>query len=627
MRKFPEISRRDFMNGVAMSLAAGTTLSPLELMAMSRAGTKQYYPPALTGMRGSHPGSFEIAHAISLNGVTYPRPAAQTESTYDLVVIGGGVSGLSAAKFYRDRVSNDAKILILDNHDDFGGHASRNEFNIGGKMLLGYGGSQTIDQPGKWSRVAQELLKELSIDVQRFYEYFDQDYYKRRNLGAAMYFDKKTYAVDRLLPDPSGGFFDEPPEEAFSEANIRRMPVSESAQDALLTLLEGGVDYLEGRSEEEKVELLRSISYVGFLQTYAGVPAELTDILRDAILPLQGVGWDAASALLAARYQALGTRDLGLEEKPFFGEDEPYIYHFPDGNGGVARSLVRNLIPDAIPGSTMEDLVMARADYSLLDRASSSIRIRLNSTAVDVSHTQNSTEVDVTYVNAGEVYRVRGKHTILACYNHVVPHICSEVPEEQVAAIRSATKVPLVVANIALRNWCPFSKLGFNTFYSPGNVLFKYASLDFPVSIGDYRFSASPDEPIVFAGWHIPSAPGMGLSARDQYVVGRRRLYEMSFDEFETSIYTHMDGMLGHGGFDAERDIAAITINRWPHGYAYEYLDLYDPPDWGPDKGPHIAGRAQIGRISIANSDASAYAYLNGAIDAADRAVNEQMKV
>lgn len=625
MKDLPEISRRDFMNGVALSLAAGTSLSPLEIMAMSGGARQQYYPPALTGMRGSHPGSFEVAHDISCSGVKYPRPTEKTDSTYDLVVVGGGVSGLAAAKFYRDRVGSDARILILDNHDDFGGHAKRNEFNVDGKMLIGFGGSHAIDEPSKWSRVAKRLLKDLSIDVRRFYKYFDQDYFSRRGLATAIYFDQNTFGVDRLLPDPLGWYLDEPREEAISKSNIRRLPISRAAQNALMKLFQGGVDYPEGHSKKEKIELLRSISYIDFLQRYAGAPAELTDILRDMSLPLEGIGWDTVSALVAAEYQAPGTWNLGVKERPFFSDEEPYIYHFPDGNAGVARSLVRDLIPEAISGNTMEDLVTARANYSKLDQESSNIRIRLNSTAVNVAHTGNGMEVDVTYVNAGDVNRVRGKHVILACYNNIIPHICDEVPEKQVEAIKSVTKAPLVIGNVALRNWRAFAELGFCNFYSPGDVLFKHAALDDAVSMGDYKFAAGPDDPIVFAGWYVPTAPGQGLSATEQYVAGRRRLYEMTFDEFEMSIYTHMDGMLGGGGFDAERDIAAITINRWPHGYAYEYVDLNDPRDWGREKGPHIAGRAQIGRISIANSDASAHAYLDGAIDASDRAVNEQI--
>ena len=151
--------------------------------------------------------------------------------------------------------------------------------------------------------------------------------------------------------------------------------------------------------------------------------------------------------------------------------------------------------------------------------------------------------------------------------------------------------------------------------------------LDFPVSMGDYRFTQSPDTPTVLHGAFVPTEPDKGLTDKEQNLAGRRRIYEMSYDDHENLLLEQMNGALAGGGFDAERDIAAITINRWPHGYAYEYNDLYDSPDYTPYDGPHIAGRTQIGRISIANSDASAYAYVNAAIDAADRAVNEQIEV
>lgn len=625
MNKRATITRRDFMNGVALSLAAGTSLTPLEILARQSGVSGQYYPPALTGMRGGHPGSFEVAHAVSWAGKKYPPPKVLTDEPYDLVVVGGGISGLAAAKFYRDRVGSNVRILVLDNHDDFGGHAKRNEFSVAGKTLVGYGGSQTIDGPANYSAVSKQLLIDIGIDVQRFYEFYDQEFYEKRNLVEAIYFDKSKYGVDRVLPSPLAGFFGEPSDSALAEANFRKMPISAEAQHAFLMLLHDGTDYLEGKSIEEKTEFLRQITYEQYLQDVVGVPKELTDIFRDQIAPFWGVGWDALSALQAAKYRHLATRGLGIETAPVLGSDEPYIHHFPDGNAGVARALVRNLIPAAVPGTTMESLATARARYSELDRESNPTRIRLNSTAVDVRHTPDENDVDVTYVRDGETFRARGKRVVLACYNNMIPYICPEVPEEQIAAIRYATKVPLVLGNVAIRNWRAFDNMGYQSFYSPGDVLFKLMGLDFPVSMGDYHFSANPDQPIVVQGWYCPAAPGQGLTAKEQHVIGRRKLYEQTFDEFEESIYRQFDAMLGPGGFDAEREIAAITINRWPHGYAYEYNDYDDPPGYDRYNGPHLKGAAQIGRISIANSDASAYAYVNGAIDAADRAVNEQI--
>jgi spermidine dehydrogenase len=308
--------------------------------------------------------------------------------------------------------------------------------------------------------------------------------------------------------------------------------------------------------------------------------------------------------------------------------DEPYIFHFPDGNAGIARALVRQLIPGAIPGqNTMEGLVAARADYEQLDHPGNAARIRLNSTAVDVRHIDGKGAVDVAYVCDGEAFRVRGKHVILACYNHMVPHICPELPKEQTDAIALAEKIPLAYINVVLRNSKAFENLGYHSFYVPQADLMHSFGLDFPVSMGNYRFAQSADDPVIVHGSFAPTAPDQGLTERQQHVVGCQRMYEMTYQDFEMQTISQISGALGGGGFDAERDIAAITVNRWPHGYAYEYNELYDPPEWSRKSGPHLIGARQVGRISIANSDAEAYAYVNGAIDAAVRAVDEQLNL
>jgi spermidine dehydrogenase len=399
------------------------------------------------------------------------------------------------------------------------------------------------------------------------------------------------------------------------------LPISEQDQAEFLRLLTGGVDYLEGMSTEEKTALLRNTSYLEFLEKYAGMPESVTAILQDTFLVMNSVGWEADSAYNAANYFFPGTWELGVQED--HGEDEPYIFHFPDGNAGVARSIIRDLVPQAMPGKTMEDIVTARADYSLLDTPDFDIRIRLNSTVVNAVNTPDGKHVDITYVRKGEIHRARARHAVLACDNKMIPHMCPELPARQAEAIQYASKIPFVVGSFAIRNWQAFVDAGCHWVYSPGNVYFKQMLLDFPVSMGDYHYSKGPDEPIVISGWFSPTT--RGLPARDQYRAGRAKLMQMSYDDFEQDIYAHLDGMLGPYGFDPEREVAAITLNRWPHGYAYEYEGVGISGEYDRYNGPHIAGRAQIGRISIANADAEAYAYLDGAIDAADRAVNEQI--
>ena len=626
MAKKLNITRRDFMNGVAMSLTAGTALSPFELLAMNhQSSAYTLYPPELIGMRGSHPGSFEVAHALARNGARWTEPTDQTDRDYDLVIVGGGISGLSAAYLYKQRHGKDSRILILDNHDDFGGHAKRNEFTVDGKQLICYGGSQSISDPSSWSPVGKKLLKDVGVHTERFYDYFDRNYFKDRKLGRGLYFSRDQYGKDYVSDNILGTEIKDNEQEIIDLINA--YPIAEASKTALIKLLSQTENYLLGMGpQEDKINLLRQTSYSDFLRNYVNVPEEVVQLYRDMARGLWGIGWDALSALDAYKSQMPGTLGLNLKiAEQSYERDEPYIFHFPDGNAGFARSIVRELIPSAISGTTMEDLVKARVDYAGLDLDLLKVRIRLNSTAVKVEHTPSEKAVDVTYIKDGSPYRVRGAHVIMACYNNIIPDICPEVPDAQKEAIAYATKMPLVYISVAVRNWNAFSNLGYRSFYIPQPSLMHSFGLDFPVSMGGYNFTQNPGEPTVIHGTHVPLDPDKGLNAREQCIAGRTRLYEMSFDDFEKKIISQMSGALHNGGFDAERDIAAITVNRWPHGYAYEYIDYSDPVEFNPNNGPHIAGRAQIGRISIANSDASAYAYLTGAIDAADRAVNEQL--
>jgi spermidine dehydrogenase len=623
----PDISRRDFLNGVALSVAAGTSLSPLELLAAQQpAGTARYYPPLLAGLRGNHPGSFEVAHSVALAGAKYAYPAEQTDPTYDLVVVGGGISGLASAWLYRERTGPDRKILVLDNHDDFGGHAKRNEFVFGSRTLIGYGGSQSMETPGRYSKQAHELIERLGIVTERFYRYFDRDFTRRHGLEGAIHFSANSYGADRTLRYALGGYYG-----GVAAGELERViagyPISDDARSSLLRLLREQRDYLAGMSHEQKIALLRSTSYSDFLRKHAGVDNEAVTLLRDTVTSYWGVGWDVLSALEAYRLGEPGTANLGIDV-PTEAEalrEEPYIFHFPDGNASIARSLVRKLVPEAMPGETMEDLVLAQADYAKLDVASSATRIRLNAPVLSLRHTPDQSHVDVVCMRGGRLERVRARHVVLACYHQMIPHIVADMPEAQRDAIHYAVKTPLVYINIAIRNWQAFAELGFRHVYVPQGELMHSFGLDFPVSMGGYAFTSSPHEPAILHGVFVPTTPDVGLTHKEQLLRGQHRLYEMSFDDYETAILRQLDAALAGGGFNAGRDVSALTVNRWPHGYAYEYNELFDPPGYDREHGPHVTARARIGRMSIANSDASAAAYADGAIDAAYRAVGEQL--
>jgi spermidine dehydrogenase len=212
------------MNGIAMSLTAGSALSPFELLAINQQiNPDALYPPELIGMRGNHPGSFEVAHALARNGAHWIEPTDQSDHDYDLIVVGGGISGLSAAYLYRQRHGRNAKILILDNHDDFGGHAKRNEFTVDGKQLIGYGGSQSIVDPSSWSPVGKKLLKDVGIHTERFYDYFDRNYFKNQKLGRGLYFSRDQYGKDYVSDNILGATKEDNEEEMIDIINAYPM--------------------------------------------------------------------------------------------------------------------------------------------------------------------------------------------------------------------------------------------------------------------------------------------------------------------------------------------------------------------------------------------------------------------
>lgn len=618
------ITRRDFMSGCALTVGASLTAGRPEWLKLMAAAEDEpeknpnYYPPAKTGMRGSHDGSWEVAHGMR-DGQTWPTATDEKES-YDLVVVGGGISGLASAYLFRKFTGASSKILVLDNHDDFGGHAKRNEFQADGRLLIGYGGTQSLEAPHHYSKEALGLLQEIGIDVDRFYKYFDRDLYKGMKLKRATFFDKETFGVDRLLP----GFGTHYLGLTYPPEILAKIPISESARKDLARLQEEKVDYLSGLSADQKRRKLIKTSYKDYLLQYVKVHPDIINIFQTAPHGLYAVGIDAVSAWDCLQMEYPGFQGIGLQSREDSPEQaEPYIFHFPDGNASVARLLVRSLIPGAVPGATMEDVVTSRVQYSRLDDSASPLKIRLNSTAVRAEHVgdpQNAKQVEVTYVRGGKAYKVRASHCVLACYNMVIPYLCPEMPEKQKEALHYCVKLPLVYTNVQIRNWESFQKLNVSSIYAPGGY-FNGASLDFPVSMGEYHFPSSPQEPCLLHLLRTPCKPG--LPAKEQYRAGRYELMTTPFEVFERNIRDQLGRMLAGGGFESARDIQAITVNRWPHGYAYEYNPLFEPLDRPASERPCVIGRQQFGRIHVANSDADGHAYTNIAIDQGYRAVQE----
>ncbi len=636
------ITRRDFLNGAA--LAIGATLLPHGSVPQSNREAEPqnesgYYPPTKTGMRGSHPGSFETAH--SLRDGTFWHIAGKpvdTGESYDLVIVGAGISGLAAAYFFRERAGNSARILLLENHDDFGGHAKRNEFHLGGGLQLLNGGTLLIDSPTPYSAVADGLLKKLGINPPEFERKFtDHELYRKLGLGSGVFFDKETFGEDRLVVGtPGRDSFDEVPATQAGEqvkwaAFLARAPLSQAVQRDIVRVEEGKIDYMPGLSSAEKKARLSKTSYRDFLLNVAKVDPDVIRFYQRRTEGEWGVGIDAEPALDCWALGLPGFQGMGLEpgaaphmsySAAGYANGGSYRFHFPDGNASIARLLVRELIPDALAGHTAEDVVTAQADYSRLDREGAPIRLRVNSTVVGVKNIgapASAKEVEISYASGKQVFRVRAKGCVLACWNMVIPYLCPELPEAQKQALHYLVKVPLVYTSVGIRNWKSFHKLGVQRVSAPGSY-WSDISLNWAVNMADYRSPTSPDDPILLHLSRAPCKPG--LPAREQHKIGRYELLTTSFEVFERKIRDQLARTLKDGGFDPARDIEAITVNRWPHGYGYEYNPLFDP-DWPEEQRPNVIGRKQFGRISIANTDSAATAYTDTAIDQAYRAVSE----
>ena len=575
------------------------------------------YAPARTGLRGSHPGSNTYAHAMAIDGETDFGPATTLNEEYDLVVVGGGISGLAAAYYYQQKHGQDKKVLILDNHDDFGGHAKRNEHTIDGKLRIGYGGTQTLQNPERWGKVGEDLLDDLGIDLSRWDTAYDMDFFKRHNLGAVMYFNKEVFGEDKVVRHSYSNHFNYligcmGPKISNEEA-AREAPVSERGKEQLLRILNGGYDVIKKvhnlSTDAELRQYTRDHDYYDYLKGTLGVDDPLVILMAR----MSALDWGSLGTDMMGIRGADGAGAMGFPHRPMYNPSNLYIHHFPGGNAGFARAFVKKMIPDVADGNNAEDLVMATFRYAELDKASNAVRIRLNSTVVNVHHEgdpANASEVSVTYMNDEKAYRVKGKGVVMACYNVIIPFICSDLPEEQADALRLQQKSPLQYTSVGLRNWRAIKELEIGFAMCPGNM-HQSLMMDFPVSMGGYEFTKSPDDPCIIQMIHCPYGEE-GAPNEEQYSEARYIMLDLEFQDYEDEIRSHLSGMFPKDLFEFDRDVASISVNRWAHGYA----------NGGPGDSTR-KGRQPFHRITVANSDSAPGADSWVAVRMAIRAVNE----
>jgi spermidine dehydrogenase len=612
------ITRRDLIHdagvatlAMALGLSAGAqargeAVSPA--VPRRQGPTPDTYPPVRTGLRGSHPGAFETAHALAREGKRFPEPVDLDES-YDLIVVGAGISGLAAAHYYQQRFGAQARILLLENHDDFGGHAKRNEFHQAGRMVLSLGGTHNLEW-WSFSNTVKDFLTAHGVDVEDMLERKQFRYGRSAPNSPAMWFDKETYGEDRLLAKCDLN-------SRLDASIIDQMPISAQGRESFKRFYAAEDDVLADYDDEAAEGYLRSISYPEFLRRHGGLSEDAIQLFDKQQHGGWGVEMRALSAMEAIEGGAPGSHLLGEG-----WDEDPWDYNaamWPDGNASLARLQVAGLIPAVAPGTTADNVALADFDYEQLDRAGSHVRLRLNSTVINASNTDEG--VAVTYMNNGKILRVKARHAVLACYHSVIPHLCPTLPEPQREAMQYQVKHPLLLTNVLLRNTDALDKLGVDAVDCPGRLhagLFTFRG----INTAGFEHDIDDSGPVSLVFWGSISPPPDAVDIKSQLRASRAMMLSLSFEDYEREVRTVLDGLLGPVGFDVERDVLAITVNRWPHGYSYDYLDLWDP-DWPEGEAPHEIARADFGNITIANADAAADAYTHAAIDQAFRAVND----
>ena len=622
--RWPHITRRDFLEGVALGAAAPTLLA-------------QERQEPLVREEGQTDAARHQAHRWRDAPEAHrASPALPEEGIEDLVVVGAGLSGLAAAWWFQQherRQGREPRILLLDAAEHLGGHAHRNEFvSRSGERLVGYGGSQSLDSPSLFSPAVHALLKGVGVDLKRFdSEFFDHGWHERHGLkGHALVFEPGVWpqtAQPTVLP---------PRRAQAQRLWAAALPMAPRAQADLLRLLNSVEDVLpQARSPRQRRDALARISYRQFLLRVWRLHPQVAQYFQQDTEAYFGVGIDQVNALdaWAAGLPGFAGLQLGEHLEPRLSPSaqqlqqgtDRYIYHFPDGNHGLVRAVLRSLNPAALPGQGLESLVDMPLSMAALQAPASAVRLRLQHTVVQVQHegpVSSAQSVRLEVLDAqGQRRQVRARRVVLACWHRAISRMSEEIPPAQRQALADQVKTPLIYANVLLSNWRPFARAGWSGLRSVGGF-WPEVSLDFPVNMGAARASPGPDHPILLhlAKVVLP-AEAQGLPPRQQASLGRQQLQAWRTEELLAPAMQLLRAALSPYGF-SENDVEAVTFNRWAHGYAYEYMHGADAY-WPQGPLPCEQARQGWGRVAIANSDAGAFAYAHSAIDQATRAISE----
>jgi spermidine dehydrogenase len=618
------ITRRDFLGSTLLASGALLldSLTPSELLAQQDDFTGYGGVGEYSKSNGNTLAVLKAGHKIR-DAAYEPLPSSVTDTgeIYDCVIVGGGISGLAAALFFQRQAGANAKCLVLENHPIFGGEAKQNEFLVDGQRLIAHQGSAIYQLQEPQSFLAQ-FYDSIGLSAPKL------TYQKWGGPLPEMPLARTPYETPGMDVGQYGFWF----AAKFASENgmwvmdpVRKKlggaPISGSARSEWLRFLSGSE--VQGKKfEHPKVEgdaISRALDSITLEQHYMERFGLSQETVRTFLSPVEGggsgLGPDALSAYSDYAFEML---------HPVADETGDTDQMFPGGNATIARLMVKSLISSSIKGpATVEGVSRNTVNFAELDVAGAAVRIRLNSTAISVQHDgdpRKASSVSIVYENNGKLFKVKAHSAVMAGGSWTTKHIVKDLPETHRQAYAQFYRSPCVMANVAVRNWKFLYNMGLTGARWFGGGVGNYMEVRKLALTGIEPPTIGPDSPMVLSLKILFSYPG--LSTEEQGRRGRAEMMSISFREYERRIRQQFTEMFAASGFDGEKDIAGIILNRWGHAY------LNPQPGFFFGKAGNPAARevlrsAPFGRIAFANTDLAGAMDHRFSILEAQRAVNQ----
>lgn len=621
------ITRRDLLNGVTVGVGYAAMPQPRHAFGqiagsagLQLVGNDWYGYGGLGTYRSSHGNTPEVvntAHLLRDRGMPLDVDVEYAEEC-DLAIVGGGMAGLGAALEFSDKRGTDQSCILLDNHPMIGGEAKENEFNVNGNRLIAPQGANGFFIPPP-SGHSGDPYYYAKLGIPREFSFRD---WPDEQKPLRFCNDNYGYLVAGLQNKTSTGYFfanDDRQKDSWAidpfSSQLADTPLSQGAKANLQRWFSAG-RLRDFQSSEEARRELDTMSYEDFLKTASNSGEEGARYADLFLASACGLGSDAVSAYAASQLPMPGLFDSSLLNSRRVS--------FPGGNSGFVRHFLKRLIPDAIVGeSSFEEIVTNPINPAAFDRPGQPIRMRTSSTVLSVAHDGppgDSQAVDLIYTRDGKYYGLRAKSVVMATGSWVTKHIVRDLPESHSAACSAFVHAPFLVANVALTNWRFLHKLGCTAaIWDRDDDGFGFTcNIRNPMQIGQYKPSLHPDQPVVlsfYTPFHRP-----GIDPKAQVAMGRAELLSLSYKQYESKILKQMLRLFQSSGFDPEKDVAGLILNRWGHGYSVPYPGFYGGAS---GQGPGDVLRKNVGRISFAHSELAGLQHYGPAADEGRRAFQQ----